>query len=201
MFKKPAILVKVIAKRGPVYSARAASSFLFGMRRAGSNSFFRRAATIQTELISVAHVVAAAAPPVPPLIQTQNSASPITFATAAHEMIFNGVITSRVTIKSDRQTFCAIAAHAVAPRQWIYDVADLRSIGSTLSSCSRAGVRNEYINVKAAPQINDTVRAGEAASLAASTLLVPAPSDAFEAYARDASPVVARLRKENKYNA
>jgi len=114
-------------------------------------------------------------------------------------MIFIGVITSRVTIKSDRQTFCAIAAHAVAPRQWIYEVADVRSSGSTFSICSRAGVRNEYTNVKAAPQTNDTVRAGEAASLAASTL--PFPSDAFEAYAREASPVVARLRKENKYNA
>lgn len=60
-------------------------------------------------------------------------------------------------------------------------------------------MRNEYINVKAAPHTNDTVRAGEAAFLAASML--PDPSDEFEAYAREASPVVARLRKENKYNA
>mmetsp|Transcript_1033 Transcript_1033/g.1928 ORF Transcript_1033/g.1928 Transcript_1033/m.1928 type:complete len:227 (+) Transcript_1033:968-1648(+) len=200
MFKKPAILVRVIARRGPVNSPREASSDFFGMRRPGSSCFFRRAATIQKELINVAHVVAAAAPPHPPLIgQTQNNASPTTFATAAHEMIFNGVITSRVTTNRERQTFWAIAAQAVAPRQWIYDVADVRSSGSTFSSCRRAGVRNAYINVKAAPQTNDTVRAGDAASLAASTL--PAPPDEFEAYAREASPVVARLRKENKYNA
>lgn len=56
----------------------------------------------------------------PPLIgQTQNIASPITFTKAAHEMILSGVITSRVTMKSERQTFCAIAAQAVAPLQWI----------------------------------------------------------------------------------
>lgn len=63
MFKKPAILVNVIARRGPVNSPREASSDFFGMRRAGSSFFFLRAVTIQKELINVAHVVAAAAPP------------------------------------------------------------------------------------------------------------------------------------------
>jgi hypothetical protein len=86
----------------------------------------------------------------------------------------------------------------------MYDEADARSTGSTFSISSKDDVRNVYSNVNATPQINDTVRAGEAASLAAPTLpVVPSEPEVFEAfaYARDASPVVALLRKENRYNA
>jgi hypothetical protein len=120
MLINPAIRVNVIANNGPVKLSNSRHSLLFGIFNLGNIPLLFNADTIIPELISVANAVAAAAPPHPVRNgQAQNNASPTTFINAAPAIIFRGVMESFATMNVVSKTFWAVAAQAIAPRQFM----------------------------------------------------------------------------------
>mmetsp|Transcript_10314 Transcript_10314/g.30416 ORF Transcript_10314/g.30416 Transcript_10314/m.30416 type:complete len:200 (+) Transcript_10314:994-1593(+) len=173
---KPSSLVIVTARSGPVNSSRLRSCSAPGTRRDGRSRLLARALSMKPELTRVAMEVAAAAPAHPQRNgHTQKRASPITLKTAAMATIFKGVTASLVASNTCRATLCASAAQAMAPLQWMYDAASVRSAGFTPSVDSIQGVKAAYRPERTRPQITATVRGADAASRAALTF-PPFPS-------------------------